>query len=262
MSPEGVLLVAGRPDKVPPAKPADLVPAAAATATEAAVAETEALPFADPSLKGKRPSARPADLAPLQAADDQQGLAEEALVNDPELAALRPAARPEGLAPTPVAATPEDEISASPGAGASLVASGAPLLTAPVARAPRPPVRPTSLDRTVDDAVTAALDPPAAQEPTALDEPEPEDHAPSLPTSASVAKQATDENVLNTRKLALLAVFGTSSNRFAMVRQPNGAVKKVKVGDSLDGGRIAAITANAIQYQKGGRMVTLALPTG
>ena len=78
----------------------------------------------------------------------------------------------------------------------------------------------------------------------------------------STAKQATDKNALNTRKLALLAVFGTSSNRFAMVRQANGAVKKVKVGDALDGGRIAAITANAIQYQKGGRMLTLALPTG
>ena len=39
-------------------------------------------------------------------------------------------------------------------------------------------------------------------------------------------------------------------------------VKKVKVGDTVDGGRIAAITATAVEYQKGGRMVTLSLPTG
>ena len=143
------------------------------------------------------------------------------------------------------------------------MASGAPLLTAPVTRAPRPPVRPTDLNRAVDEAVTAALDQPEAPaQEVAQDEPEPDDRAPDLPTNASVAKQATTKDALNTNKLALLAVFGTASNRFAMVRQPNGAVKKVRVGDRLDGGSIAAITANSVQYQKGGRMVTLALPTG
>jgi hypothetical protein len=47
-----------------------------------------------------------------------------------------------------------------------------------------------------------------------------------------------------------------------MVRQANGAVKKVQIGDTIDGGRIAGITANSVQYQKSGQIVTLALPNG
>ena len=62
--------------------------------------------------------------------------------------------------------------------------------------------------------------------------------------------------------MALLAVFGTPSTRFAMIRQANGAVKKVQVGDAVDGGRIAAISETSVQYQKGGQIVTLSLPTG
>jgi len=214
-------------------------------------------------LQGKRPQSRPEGLvAPASdttAAPIQDGAL--AAPQDPTLAALRPQARPEGL--TPPAAPTEP---AAPN-NASLVASGAPLLTAPVTRAPRPPIKPTDLNRAVDDAITAALDQPAAQDTAAQDaavqdEPEPDNGAPTLPTNASVAKQATTKDALNTRKLALLAVYGTASNRFAMVRQPNGAVKKVRVGDAIDGGTVNAITANAIEYQKGGRMVTLALPTG
>jgi Tfp pilus assembly protein PilP len=83
-----------------------------------------------------------------------------------------------------------------------------------------------------------------------------------LPTNASVARQATTKDALNLSKVSLLGVFGTASGRYAMVRQPMGGVKKVKVGDRLDGGQVAAITANAVQYQKGGRIVTLSMPAG
>ncbi|MCW1919867.1 hypothetical protein NX862_13990 [Rhodobacter sp. KR11] len=296
MTPEGVLLVAGKPALVPPSRPAELTVAsapaaaaptagvtadglpAAAPATPGGIALDPAAlpapaspsepiadpaPVADPALQGKRPQSRPEGLvAPASdttAAPIQDGAL--AAPQDPTLAALRPQARPEGL--TPPAAPTEP---AAPN-NASLVASGAPLLTAPVTRAPRPPIKPTDLNRAVDDAITAALDQPAAQDTAAQDatiqdEPEPDNGAPTLPTNASVAKQATTKDALNTRKLALLAVYGTASNRFAMVRQPNGAVKKVRVGDAIDGGTVNAITANAIEYQKGGRMVTLALPTG
>lgn len=310
MTPEGVLLIAGKPAKVPPQRPAELTvvtaPVAAAlptaeqttagqttagqtTATQATAEQTtagqspgvavpatgalpaaleptpepnpEPAPIADPTLQGKRPVLRPAGLT----APDQQGATEPAQTlpaaappsaEDLRLAALRPSARPEGLV------VPAPDAAAAPQNNASLMASGAPLLTAPVTRAPRPPAKPTDLNRAVDDAVTAALDQPAAQDAAPQEEPEPDDKAPSLPTNASVAKQATTKDALNTKKMALLAVFGTASNRFAMVRQPNGAVKKVRVGDRIDGGNIAAITENSVQYQKGGRMVTLALPTG
>ncbi|NBZ87796.1 hypothetical protein [Stagnihabitans tardus] len=294
MSPEGVLLVAGKPARVPPQRPAELTadlpvvaapdpvapptetatPGAGASTltTAAAVEPQDPAPIADPALAGKRPAARPAGLVAPEttpkispeaapAVDDQQGaLAPAPTAEELRLAALRPAARPDGLTLPEAPAVEEPAPAAN---NASLVASGAPLLTAPVTRAPRPPVRPTDLNRAVDEAVTAALDQPEAPaQEVVQDEPEPDNRAPDLPTNASVAKQATTKDALNTNKLALLAVFGTPSNRFAMVRQPNGAVKKVRVGDRLDGGSIAAITANSVQYQKGGRMVTLALPTG
>ena len=83
-----------------------------------------------------------------------------------------------------------------------------------------------------------------------------------MPSNASVAKQATVKDALNLSRVALLGIFSTSSGRYAMIRQPGGGIKKVVVGDTIDGGRIAAITATAVEYQKGGRIVTLSLPTG
>ena len=98
--------------------------------------------------------------------------------------------------------------------------------------------------------------------PEAQTEPDVASKAPDLPTNASVAKQATVSRGIDTKHLALLGVFGSESQRYALIRQPGSGVKKIVVGDTLDGGRVAAITANAVQYQKAGRMVTLALPTG
>jgi type IV pilus biogenesis protein PilP len=57
-------------------------------------------------------------------------------------------------------------------------------------------------------------------------------------------------------------VFGTQNNRQALVREPGGRVVRVKVGDRLDGGRITAITASEVQYQKGNRVLAIAMPRG
>jgi type IV pilus biogenesis protein PilP len=120
----------------------------------------------------------------------------------------------------------------------------------------------------INDAVAVALnqdtvaDQPAADQPVA--EPEPEGDveapAPTLTTNASVAKQATERNALNANRVALLGIFGTPTSRYAMVRLASGRVKKVQVGDTVEGGRIAGITAEAVKYQKGSRIVTLSLP--
>jgi hypothetical protein len=45
------------------------------------------------------------------------------------------------------------------------------------------------------------------------------------------------------------------------VRLPNGTLKKVKVGDPLDGGQVVAISANELRYQKSGKMVVLQMPS-
>jgi hypothetical protein len=319
MTPEGVLLVAGKPKQLPPDRPAELsvlstpaapeatataatpalptpaltapaltapaltapgaiasgaTAAAAPEATAPAVTPAAAPPPAalaqDPTLKGKRPKDRPADLP--SPADKEGALSQSAPaapVADSRLAGFRPQPRPAALAkPSPIASDTGADTTA---ASASLAASGAALLTSP-----KPQARPSGLDDAVNSAVQVALSQPtpapkaqaattnvsANVAPEPLDEPDLESPAPNLPTNASVAKQATVKRGLNTSQVALLAVFGTPSTRFAMIRQANGAVKRVKVGDSMDGGRIAAITDTSVQYQRGGRIVTLSLPSG
>ena len=85
--------------------------------------------------------------------------------------------------------------------------------------------------------------------------------APAIPSSASVARQATQNDVLNLRRLNLIGVYGTSSNRRALVRLASGRYVKVKVGDKIDGGRIVAIGQDQLRYQKGSRSTTLRMPS-
>jgi hypothetical protein len=154
-------------------------------------------------------------------------------------------------------------------------ASGSSLAVA-VSRVPAP--RPRDLSRAVEAAVAAATQ----QQPTARrnapaasiaaapsnnataeegdSEPEVASVAPKIPTRANVAKQATFANAINLSKTNLIGVYGSQSNRYALVRQSNGRYKKIKVGDSVDGGRVQAITANEVRYQKGGRLLSLGMP--
>jgi type IV pilus biogenesis protein PilP len=85
---------------------------------------------------------------------------------------------------------------------------------------------------------------------------------PNIPSSASVARQATLDNAINLRRMNLIGVYGTPSNRRALVLMPNGRYKKVKVGDRIDGGRVVAIGDSQLQYQKGNRNHTLKIPSG
>ena len=82
----------------------------------------------------------------------------------------------------------------------------------------------------------------------------------NIPSSASVARQATEKNVLKLNKVNLIGVYGSSSSRRALVRMPNGRYKKVQVGDRLDGGKVAAISTGELHYVKRGRNVVLRMP--
>ncbi|MEM7074223.1 MAG: hypothetical protein AAF484_04000 [Pseudomonadota bacterium] len=84
----------------------------------------------------------------------------------------------------------------------------------------------------------------------------------SAPTSATVARAATEKNVLKLRRVNLIGVYGSAANRRALVRLPNGRYKKVKVGDRLDGGRVTAIGTSELRYSKSGRSVALKMPQG
>lgn len=250
------------------------------TGTEPAAAPE--LAPADPAMAGFRPKPRPEGLAPATA-DDDAALAPEVAS---EFAGLRPLPRPASVAAAAAAATPIQ--TADLGAqGASLTAQAEAKLAEAaaleaqnpsiVAISMRPASRPRDFSAAVEAAVAAAVREPAPVEKAAptevaaaapeakpeeiaeLDEPEAK-VAPSIPTKASVAKQATYANAINLSKINLIGTYGTDSRRYALVRQANGKYKKVKVGDKIDGGTVKAITDTEVRYQKGGRLVSLKMP--
>ncbi|WP_435258377.1 hypothetical protein ACSBLW_00910 [Thioclava sp. FR2] len=288
VTPEGVMLVSGKPPLVPPARPETVTAAAAAVApspVETVVAVesplTPAETFAaDPTLADSRPRIRPEDLTPAApaAGEDDASLAP---AEDSRFASLRPRLRPAAI----LAAGEESRLAAEKASLATQAALSAaanaavaeansdgsisPMAVA-VSRVPAP--RPRDLSRAVEAAVAAAVQPSnrkAAPDPTPPsaseegdDEPETASAAPRIPTRATVAKQATYVNAINLSKINLIGVYGTQSKRYALIRQSNGRYKKVRVGDSFDGGTVKAITTNEVRYQKGGRLVSLTMPKG
>ena len=79
-------------------------------------------------------------------------------------------------------------------------------------------------------------------------------------TRTIVDKQATVKNAMNLSDVSLVGIFGSNANRYALIRQPSGRFKKLKVGDRFDGGRVAAITENEVRYDKGGELIALRMP--
>jgi hypothetical protein len=75
-----------------------------------------------------------------------------------------------------------------------------------------------------------------------------------------VARAATERNVVRMNRISLIGVYGTPQSRRALVRLGNGRYVKVEVGDRLDSGRVVAIGADALRYQRGGRNIVLSMP--
>ena len=81
-------------------------------------------------------------------------------------------------------------------------------------------------------------------------------------TKNSIVKIATTKNAINQRKLNLLSIYSRGSEKRAIILFPTGQTKLVKVGDTLDGGRVAAIGTSEIRYLKGGNNLVLRIPGG
>jgi hypothetical protein len=75
-----------------------------------------------------------------------------------------------------------------------------------------------------------------------------------------VARLATTKNALRLKRTSLIGVYGSPSKRRALVRLANGRYVKVKVGQRVDGGKVAAIGAHELRYVKGGRTIVLKMP--
>ena len=227
LNPDGVMVYLGRPASVPPAVPTRF----------------ETQPETDATidrLAGLRPRLRPTDLEERFERSNLGGLTRD------ELSGLRPKTRPESHQQE---AEPED---AAPTAQA-VVSS----------RIPKP--RPGNFAAIVSAAVRPTISTPSNSGATSGNEQvatvAPRTVSPSIPSSASVARQATLKNEINLRRVNLIGVYGTPSNRRALVRLPSGRYKKVKVGDTVDGGRVVAIGDSELRYQKSGRNMTLKIPS-
>ncbi|KAF0115390.1 MAG: hypothetical protein FD150_1058 [Rhodobacteraceae bacterium] len=302
ISPDGVMLIAGKPPLVPPSRSAvasaaglaaasvpapAVVPPSSADASLVTAGDTAPvaapLPPADPAMAGFRPRLRPEGLTPATANDG----AALGAAGATDFAVLRPLPRPASVVTAAAVVLPASATPADLGAqGASLTAQAEAKLAeaaaleaqnpSVVAISMRPAARPRDLSRAVEAAVAAAVREPAPEAETIevaaaapeakpaevdeLNEPETTKAAPSIPTKASVAKQATYRNAINLSKINLIGTYGTDSRRYALIRQSNGKYKKVKVGDKIDGGTVKAITETEVRYQKGGRLVSLKMP--
>ncbi|RWR51823.1 hypothetical protein EOW65_02905 [Sinirhodobacter ferrireducens] len=248
-----------------PAPAATEPPKATEAETETAAAPVAPLSAEAQRLAAQRPSTRPSAVersaeAAAAAAEAEAAKAEaeaQAAKAEAEAGATaqavsvsrRPAARPRSFKTSveqalalAIAAEPEPVIAA---------AAPAPVIAAPAPASQK--AAPAAPQRGV-----AAAPEPAVE----LDEPEPTLPTKRMPTSASVAKQATEQNALALREMNLIGVYGASGNRRALIRMPNGRFVKVAVGDRLDGGRVTAIGDGQLSYQKGSRTLMLKMLKG
>ncbi|WP_146609904.1 hypothetical protein [Salipiger aestuarii] len=255
VSPDGVRVFTGPPPQVPPARAQSTVAEDAAGAA-AEDPDAPAVAPTDPALGARRPSARPGDLVeqservvlsgfsvaeleqkrPVIRPDSVRAAVAEAVAQ--AVAAAPPAPPPGPEAPAEEAGAPDAEVAVSTALA--------------VARSLEPQLRPPGMARRAENT-------PVQTAPAAAVRAQP---APRIPQNASVARQATMSNQLNLRETSLIGVFGSASNRRALVRLSNGRLQNVKVGDRLDGGRVAAIGDSELQLTKRGRNLVLRMPRG
>lgn len=163
---------------------------------------------------------------------------------------LRPLRRPTDLVPPPIPA-------AAAAAAAPAAAEDEPAPEV-VERSLMPAARPRQLAARVEAALAARRAAAAAAPDTAppgedRDAPAVAAAAPRLPSAASVEREATQRRAIRTREVNLIGVFGTPSNRRALVRLANGEVVRLQVGDRFEGGRVSAIGESELRYVSGGR---------
>ncbi|WP_370284635.1 hypothetical protein [Pseudooceanicola nanhaiensis] len=234
LTPDGVLVRAGPPERVPGPRPAETrLDAPGLTAADRVDMAVELA-----ALQSKRPRLRPGGLVEENERGKLGGFSRQ------ELAAYRPKARP---------ALPDARQEAEDAAETEIDTGTAQAVG--TSRRPRP--RPSEFAVTVAAAQAAAIKPVAVVAPS-----QPVAVQPRIPSNTSVTKTATVRNAINLNAINLIGVYGQPSSRRALVRMSDGRYRKVKVGDTLDGGRVSAIGDGQLSYTKGGRNHTLVMPKG
>ncbi|MBU2935405.1 hypothetical protein, partial [Pacificibacter marinus] len=243
ITPSGVTVFAGTPPVAPAARPGDSDAAAVEVAnTEGNAART--------ALTGFSPRLRPEGLVERSEQANLGGLTRS------QLGAFRPKARPQSAQQT---AQSDAEAEGDPAPAPS-----APVVTASLMPEPRPQniAKLAAAARAAEAAAQAAAATAAASttnntSATRVTAAIPATPIPQGPTATTVASAATVKNAINLRKVNLMGVYGSSSDRRALVRLPSGRLAKVKIGDSVDGGRVQSISNSSLVYVKGNRSITL-----
>lgn len=232
ISPEGYRVYAGKPPVFPTSVP-DRIAEAPVLADDVSLA-----------LAAVRPISRPEGLVENTERQNLGGLSRS------ELAKLRPpSVRPDA----PVIAAVEEPAAPDTTNNTDIERALAATL--------RPEERPRNFQRIVARATPRqpATEAPAQAE-TQVAAVKPRTVKPSIPSRTSVTKQATVRNAINLNRINLLGVSGKPASRSALVRLSNGRIKKVKVGDRIDGGRVSAIGDGELRYKKGSRNIVLKMP--
>lgn len=269
ISPDGHRVFTGPPPQRPPQRTVeDPAPEAsdAGDAGEGDISDAEAEDSAtEDALRAVRPLDRPEDLI------EQTERASLGGISRSELSDMRPVRRPESVTARADEADPEAADDATDTAVApvpeGIATAVEEALEEPevpsgtdqaVASSLEPQTRPGNMSSLVQQAARRAPQP--AQ--TASAAPVRTQPAPRVPQNANVAREATTANQINLRDVNLIGVFGSASNRRALVRLSNGRLQNVKVGDRLDGGRVAAIGDAELRVAKSGRNIVLRMPGG
>jgi len=229
MNPDGITVFLGRPPVVAVQRPGGSVEAAPEPAEPEAVVEAPTPSAEQLRLAAIRPVQRPSDLSERRERATLGGLSR------PELANIRPQQRPVSA-----------QLQAQAIARALLEVENADAASVEAALA-------AATRQAVSVSRRARATGPAVARSSRIN--------PTGPVSGRVARAATESNAISLGNVALVGVFGTSANRRALVRMPNGRFRKVSIGDRVDGGRVAAIDGNSLRYTKGGRTVTLQMPS-
>jgi len=224
LTPDGIRVFAGKPATVPSLRPGTTSVSSPATTLPADLA----------ALAANRPVLRPTNLIEQ---NEKERLGGRSLA---EIAKVRPNLRPASAQDLGQATT-------------------SPVATVVLTQSKVPVSRPGNFQSAVQKALAEATAKPDVVVTSAATV---TGSAPSIPTKASVATEATSKNAINLSAINLIGVYGSSSERRALVRLKSGRYVKVQVGDRLDGGRVGAIGANELLYTKGNRNLKLKLPTG
>lgn len=263
----GRLVAGGAAAPGAPAGP-DAAPARPAPPPTAPSAQAAPEATGDPATATAQPNTGQTEAGQPEAGQTEAGRPDAAQA-EARPPTIRPRARPEGLAPAAVAsALPPAEALPRPRprpqariadleaeAAAAAAAEAAVSSAAAIAASQTPETRPEDLAPPPRTATAMGPDPEDDGEPDAR-------RAPRIPTSASVAERATVDDGIVMRNVNLIGVFGSSSNRRALVRMPNGDMLRLRVGDRIDGGRVAVIEQSRLIYVKGGQNLILKIPNG